>query len=82
MNINMVNGFSIVMACFAVAVAGCGRNAENEGVGERTGAALDRAAENTADAAQATGEEIKETTGEVLESTGAAVENAGDNMQK
>jgi hypothetical protein len=89
MNSKKFNGIGVAVMIMAAALAGCCRNSEDEGAGEQTGAALDRAAESTADAAKTTGEKIKETTGkalektgEVLESAGAAVEKTGDNMQK
>ncbi|MDD2599783.1 MAG: hypothetical protein PHO37_11220 [Kiritimatiellae bacterium] len=89
MKITKFKTIGVVATVIAVAVAGCGRNPEDEGVGERTGAALDSAAESTADAAKTTGKKIKEVTGqavektgEVIEKAGAAVEKAGDGMQK
>lgn len=89
MNINRSNIIGMVIIASAVAVVGCGKNSENEGVGEKTGAALDNAVESTSEAAQTTGEKVKEVTGkavektgEVLEKAGAAVEKAGDDMQK
>ena len=78
-----VLGMAAVLVAGALAVAGCGRNSESEpastaGVGERTGAALDRAAEKTvevatnvagktADAAKATAEVAKDVAGKVVE---------------
>jgi hypothetical protein len=88
-NIKSINMIGIAVIASAVAVAGCFKNAEDEGVAERTGAALDSAMESTSEAAQTTGEKVKEVTGkavektgEVIEKAGAAVEKAGDNMQK
>ena len=89
MKINRCNTIGIIAMMIAAAVSGCGRKSKNEGVGERTGAALDNAAESTSEAAQTAGEKVKEVTGkvvektgEVLEKTGAAVEKSGDEMQK
>ncbi|MFA7173894.1 MAG: hypothetical protein WC340_10865 [Kiritimatiellia bacterium] len=89
MSIKRFNTIGIVATVIAVAVAGCGKNSKDEGVGERTGAALDSAAESTAEAAKTTGKKIKEVTGqavektgEVIEKAGAAVEKSGEGMQK
>ena len=80
-----------VVVIGALAVAGCRRKsaAEPSGVGERTGAAIDQAAEKTVDAAKATLSATKdaagvavEKTGEVMEKAGTAVEKTGTNMQK
>jgi hypothetical protein len=80
------------VAC-ALAGVGCWQRSGSEpagapGVGERAGAAVDRAAEKTVDAAKATAEATKdaagravEKTGEVVEKAGAAVERAGAGMQ-
>jgi hypothetical protein len=72
-----------------VTMTGCEKKNETEGVGERSGAALDSAVESTTEAAKTTGEKVKEATGkaiektgEVLESAGEAVEKTGTNMQK
>ncbi len=63
--------------------------AEPAGVGERTGAAMDRAADKTAEAAKTAAAATKEftgaaveKTGEVLEKAGTAVEKTGADMQK
>ena len=73
-------------------LVGCGKNPDvppAAGVGQRTGAALDRAAEKTADAAKAATEATKaaadnavEKTGEGLEKAGSAMEKTGENLQK
>lgn len=62
---------------------------EPSGVGERTGTAIDRAADKTADAAKTAVSATKdftgaavEKTGEVLEKAGTAVEKTGADMQK
>ena len=61
-------------------VAGCRPKdaSDPSGVGERTGAAIDRATEKTKDMAGA----AVEKTGEVLEKAGTAVEKTGTDMQK
>ncbi len=69
-------------AAVIVATAGCGRQRESDpvapaGTMERTGSAVDRAAENTRDAVR-TG---VEKTGEGLERAGSTVEEAGRDMQ-
>jgi hypothetical protein len=82
-------GIAAVVVAGAVAMVACGKNPESAGVGERTGAALDRAAVKTVDATKAAAAATKdatgravEKTGEVLEKSGAAVEKTGENMQK
>lgn len=62
--------------------------ADSPGIGERTGAAIDRATDKSVDAAQSTMEATKEMagaavekTGEVLEKAGTAVEKKGADMQ-
>ncbi len=89
MNINKFTTIGIVLAVITIAAAGCNKKAEDESIGDKTGAALDSAVESTSDAAQVTGETIKdvtgkvvEKTGEVLEKTGAVVEKSGDDLQK
>ncbi|NLE53360.1 MAG: hypothetical protein GX617_00350 [Lentisphaerae bacterium] len=55
-----------------LALASCRpKNAAEPGIGQRTGAAIDRAADKTV-----------EKTGEVMEKAGAAVEKTGTDMQK
>ena len=77
----------------AASLLGCGCAEKTippaPGPAERTGAAIDRAAEKTADAAKAAAEATKnatgravEKTGEVLKKAGTAVDKAGSNMQK
>ncbi len=77
-------GVAAVMAW----TTGCGQKPE-PGVGEKTGAALDRAAEKTGEAAtkavdatKDAAEKVSDKTGEVLEKSGAAVEKTGQDMQK
>lgn len=91
MTITTAMGMAAV-AC-AWAGAGCWQRSGSEpagtpGIGERAGAAVDRAAENAVDAAKATATATKdaagrvmEKTGEVVEKAGAAVEKAGAGMQ-
>lgn len=75
-------GVAAVVVAGAVAMVSCGRNTEPSGVGERTGTALDRAAEKTAEAAKAAASATKDAAGKAVEKTGAAVEKTGENMQK
>lgn len=89
MKLKIARLLSMMTITGAMMTVGCGKNSETQGVGERTGAALDKAAEKTAAAAQATAEKTKdvagkavEKTGEVLEKAGEAVENTGSNMQE
>jgi hypothetical protein len=62
---------------------------ESPGVGEKAGAALDKAAGKAADATKSAASATKELTGkaldktgEILEKAGAAVENTGESMQQ
>ena len=94
MKIDVVRVLGIVAVGGVVAVAGCRQRSESEppktaGVAERTGAALDRAAEKTVEVATNVAGKTKdaagvaiEKTGEVMEKAGAAVEKTGENMQK
>ncbi len=89
MKITCVKLLGLVAVAGVVALTGCEKKTETAGVGERTGAALDEAAEKTADAAKSTAATVKdatgravEKTGEVMEKAGNAVEKAGSNMQK
>ena len=87
-------GYLSMAAAFGILAAGCGRPSESEsteapGVAERTGAALDRAADRTVETGRATGEAVKdvtgrgiERTGEVREDAGEALERTGEGMQK
>lgn len=88
MKLNIARLLSMMTIAGVMMMAGCGKNSETPGVGERAGAALDKAAEKTAAAAQTAAEKTKdvagkavEKTGEVLEKAGEAVENTGSNMQ-
>lgn len=84
----------IIVAAGVVTIIGCSKKpdsgeAEAPGMGERTGAALDRGAEKTGDAVKGAAVATKkvagkvvEKTGEVMEKSGAAVEDTGADMQK
>ena len=75
-----------VLFASAVALIGCTRKSETDtpppGVVERTGAALDTAAEKTVDAAKATGAAAKDVTGVVLEKSGQAVDKTGEALEE
>ena len=81
---------SIITVAVALTLTGCGKKPQTEaGVGERTGAAIDEAAEKGVEKAKDVGEKIKdatgtavEKTGEVMEKAGAAVDKAGEDLQK
>jgi hypothetical protein len=93
MKMGMLTGLGIVAAA-VVATTGCGRKPPSEssataGPMERTGAAVDTAAEKTTEAARKGATATKdaagavvEKTGAVLEKAGSAVEGAGADMQK
>lgn len=83
MKINVVRMLAIVVIVVgAMAVVGCKQKSPSTGVAERTGAALDRAAEKTVETTKEVAGEVVEKTGEVLEKTGAAIEETGAGMQK
>jgi hypothetical protein len=82
MKLNMTHVLSLIAVAGAVAMAGCGKNSEAPGIGERTGAALDKAADKTAEAAQTTAETVKDVAGQAVEKTGAVLERAGDAVEK
>ena len=75
---------ALVAVVGSLTLAGCQpKNAsEPAGVGERTGAAIDRAAEKTVDKTKELTEAAVEKTGEALEKAGNAVEKTGADMQK
>lgn len=82
----MKKTLTIVMTMLAVTgavlMSGCDKTTKSEpGVGERSGAALDPAAENTAEAAKKAAAKTKEATGKALEKAGEAVDKAGEKMQ-
>ena len=87
----MVKVLVMVAVAGVVAVVGCSQKSETEpsktaGVGERTGAALDRAAEKTAEAvtnaAKKTTEAAKAAAAATKDVAGQAVEKTGADMQK
>ncbi len=83
MKTNMIRALGI-MAAAVLVVAGCGKKSEQstpEGAMERTGAALDTAAEKTAEAAKKAATATKSAAGVVVEKTGSALERAGSAME-
>lgn len=86
MKITMVRVLGIVAIAGAVSFVGCGKT---DDVGEKTGAAVDTAADKTAEGVKkaatatkdATGKAV-EKTGEALKKAGKAVENTGTDMQE
>lgn len=95
MKINAIRILQMTAIAFvsAVMLVGCkpksNPSPQAPGIGERTGAAIDRATEKTTDAAKSTAETAKdvagqavEKTGEVLKKAGKAVEKTGTNMQQ
>ena len=73
----------VALVAASVIAGGCNRNSEpgdTPGVGERSGAAVEKAVDKTADAAKAVGEKTKEVTGKALEKTGEVMEKAGESM--
>ncbi len=73
---------SVIAVAGALAVAGCGKKPQAAGVGERTGAALDKAAEKTAEKAKTTAESAKDLTGQALQKSGEVIEKAGASVEK
>ncbi len=79
----------------SVMVVGCSRSAETgaePSIGERSGAAVETAADKTAEGAKkaatatkeaaiAVGEKTKEVTGKVLEKSGEVMGSAGESME-
>lgn len=82
MKTNMTRVLSLMTVAGALAMAGCGKNSEAPGLGERTGSALDNAADKTAEAAQTTAEKVKDVAGQAVEKAGAVMERAGDAVEK
>lgn len=87
MKINRIVVLGLVAVGGIVALVGCRKKSEPvlpqpAGVGEKAGAALDRAAQKTAEAAKTTAEAAKEAAGNAVEKTGEVLEKAGENMQK
>ena len=69
------------------AAVGCQRQSETgmddaPGVAERTGTALDQAADRTGEAVRSAGEATKDATGRAIERTGEAMESAGESMER
>jgi hypothetical protein len=83
-----VIGF-VFLAAGLASLTGCDKPSTAAEVGEKTGAALDTAAEKTVEATKTAASATKEFTGKALEETGEAMkkageamENTGENMQK
>jgi hypothetical protein len=74
----------VALVAASVIAGGCSRSSEpasgTPGVGERSGAAVDKAADKTVDAAKAVAEKTREVTGKALEKTGEVMEKAGESM--
>jgi uncharacterized lipoprotein YehR (DUF1307 family) len=88
-----MTGIMVVAVVVAVAMVGCGKEPESPGVGERTGAALDKAAaktvvvatnvaEKTTEVAKKTAAATKDAAGKAVEKTGEAMEKAGGAVEK
>lgn len=71
-------GIASALGVGLMCLTGCDDAPSAAEVGEKTGEALDAAAEKTVDL---TGKALNKT-GEALQKAGAAVENTGENMQK
>ena len=89
MNRKVVLILEVVALLGAIGWTGCAQKSGSEGAAEKAGAALDRAAENTVDAAQVAAEKTKvgaekavQKTGEAMEKAGAAVEQTGEDLKK
>ncbi len=76
----------VALVAASVIAGGCSRSSEpaaaTPGVGERSGAAIDKAADKTADAARAAAVKTKEVTGKALEKSGELMEKAGESMDE
>ena len=90
MKMDMIRVLGVVAVASAVAAVGCRRKSESEpaGMAERTGAAVDTAAEKTVETgaavvektvegAKATAAATKEVAGKAVEKTGEALEKTG-----
>ena len=80
-------GSVAVAAVGALAVVGCGPKSGSEpskavGVGEKAGAALDRAAEKTSEVAKEAATATKDVAGQAVEKTGEALQKAGAAAEK
>ena len=97
MKMDMFRVLGVWVVVVAIAMVGCGKKPASEpiktvGVVERTGAALDRAAEKTAEAvtnaakktteaAKAAAAATKDVTGKAVEKTGEALGKAGNAVE-
>lgn len=87
MKTQIVRYMGVAAIVSVVAATGCGRqsgseSSETPGVAERTGAALDRAADRTGEAVRSAGEATKDATGRAIERTGETMENVGESMER
>ena len=95
MKFNMLKMLIIAMMAGGMSLlVGCDKKSDSApsnkpGVGERAGAAVDKAADKTVEAAKTAATATKdatvkavEKTGEAMEKAGAAVEKTGEDMQK
>ena len=85
MNKQIVKYLGVAAILGVVTASGCRQQSESDetpGVAERSGAALDRAADRTMEAARATGEAAKDVSGRAIERTGEALEDAGEAMER
>ena len=90
--IRKVSGVVPLSSCvlFAIgifAVADCRRQPESEwtkvpGIAERTGAALDHAADRIAETGPGFGEAAEDHTGRAIKRSGGAMENAGESVAR
>jgi hypothetical protein len=78
MKMNKIKYAGIAAILGVLSLAGCEKGTTAADVGEKTGAALDTAADKTV---ELTGKAL-DATGEGLKKAGSAVENTGENMQK
>ncbi len=82
MKMTRVAGVALVAA--SVMAGGCSRDSApggEPGLGERSGAAVDKAADKTVDAAKAVAGKTKEVTGKALEKSGEVMGSAGESME-
>ncbi len=87
MKIHIVRYLGVAAIAGVVAVAGCRRQPEPKppetpGVAERTGAALDRAADRTGEAVRSAGEATKDAAGRAIKRTGEAMESVGESLER
>jgi hypothetical protein len=81
LNLVMLLGIGVVVG--GMAVSGCKQQSDDApGVGERTGAALDEAAEDAAEATRDAAEATRDATEDVVEETGDAMEAAGEKLEE